>query len=212
MRCESHDDDGALVALEVEPTSDADRALAADAGLVLTREVVQMRVALPLGVPTPELAARPFRPGSDDAAFLHCNNRAFEWHPDQAGWTVDDLRARCAEPWFDAEGFLVHEVDGRIDGFCWTKVHPATADDPALGEIFVIGVDPDRHGRGLGRALVVAGLEHLGAVGLHVGMLHVERGNLPARRLYDDLGFVDHSSHCWFARPADAPPNEEGPS
>ena len=201
MRCESHDDDGALLSLEVEPTTDADRSVAAGAGLLLVREVVQMRVALPLAGPTPDLTIRPFRPGVDDAAFLHCNNRAFAWHPDQAGWTVEDLRARCAEPWFDARGFLVHESDGRIDGFCWTKVHPASEGEPALGEIFVIGVDPDRHGRGLGRALVMAGLEHLAAIGLRVGMLHVEHDNLTARRLYEDLGFTEHSSHSWFARP-----------
>ena len=34
---------------------------------------------------------------SDDEAFLAVNNRAFRWHPDQSGWTVDDLRRWAAQ-------------------------------------------------------------------------------------------------------------------
>ena len=197
MRRERHDADGSLVALEVEPATDADHREAEAAGLVLVRDVLQLRVALPLSV-TSALATRPFVPGTDDLALLEVNNRAFAWHPDQSGWTVEHLRARCAEDWFDADGFLLHEVDDRLVGFCWTKVHPATGDDPAMGEIFVIGVDPDAHGRGLGRALTIAGLAHLASLGLRIGMLHVEHDNVPARRLYDSLGFTVHDHHCWW--------------
>lgn len=201
MRTERRDPDGDLLSIEVEPTTDADRAEADAGGLVLVREVVQMRIALPLTADAPPFTTRPFEPGVDDDAFLRCNNRAFEWHPDQSDWTIDHLRARCAEPWFDPDGFLLHEVEGRLCGFCWTKVHPATDHDPALGEIYVIGVDPDLHGRGLGRSLVIAGLRHLTSVGLRVGMLHVERDNVTAASLYRALGFTEHSSHSWFASP-----------
>ena len=197
MRNERRDRHGTLVSLEVDPASDDDRRLAADAGLLLVREVVQLRVPLPLRERS-HLTTRPFEPGRDDAAFLRVNNRAFEWHPDQSGWTVDHLRARCAESWFDPTGFLLHETDGELDGFCWTKVHVGTDDDPPLGEIFVIAVDPAAHGRGLGRSLVVAGLQYLESLGLRVGMLHVEHDNVVARRLYEDLGFTTHSSHCWW--------------
>jgi mycothiol synthase len=196
---ETRDADGALVALEAEPATAEHDELAAEAGLTLVREVLQVRCPLPAPDPAP-IEVRAFRSGLDDEAFLAVNNRAFAWHPDQSGWTADQLRAAEAEPWFDPEGFLLHERDGRLAGFCWTKVHPATDTDPALGEIYVIAVDPDFHGLGLGRALTLVGLRHLSDAGLEHGMLHVESTNDVARALYADIGFTPHSSHRWWAR------------
>ena len=118
-----------------------------------------------------------------------------------AATLADRLAAALAEPWVDLDGFVVHDGPDGLDGFCWTKVHPATAADPALGEIFVVGVDPSTHRRGLGRALVVAGLDHLTATGLGTAMLWVEADNDPARRLYDDLGFGIQTRKRWYRRP-----------
>jgi mycothiol synthase len=205
VRSETLDDQGRLVLLEADPATDADADTATAAGLVLVREVLQLRRPLPAD-PPPPLDVRPFRPGTDDEAFLTVNNRAFRWHPDQSGWTTAELHAAEAEPWFDADGFLLHERDGRLAGFCWTKVHPATDVDPALGEIYVIAADPDFTGIGLGRALTLAGLDHLARRGLTVGMLHVEGTNVAARGLYDALGFTQHSAHRWWAPEGTPPP------
>jgi mycothiol synthase len=172
-------------------------AMAAANGFALHREILRLGRDLPVTEPW-SLAVRPFRPGADDEAWLAVNNRAFAWHPDQGGWTRADLEARMAEPWFDPAGFLVHDEDGRLAGFCWTKVH--AHERPPLGEIFVIAVDPDFAGRGLGRGLVVAGLDHLAGLGLRDAILYVESSNTPARRLYDDLGFTVRAADRWWRR------------
>ena len=201
MREVLEDADGALLALEVDPATEQDARKASAAGLVLTREVLQLRRPLPVGRSS-SLPCRSFRRDADEAEFLRVNNLAFAWHPDQSDWTHDRLAARITEPWFSPEGFLVHEKDGRMLAFCWTKVHPAYGEEPELGEIYVIGVDPSAHGRGLGTEMVLAGLDHLCSLGITTGMLHVEADNHPALQMYERLGFSRHSAHQWWARPA----------
>jgi mycothiol synthase len=179
------------------------RRIAASSGYDGRRRLVQMRRELPLPWSS-RVATRPFRPGVDDTDWLRVNNAAFHWHAEQGGWSGDDLRERLDAPWFDAGGFLLHPVEGPIDGFCWTKVHDEVA--PPVGEIFVIGVHPDVSGQGLGRELVLAGLDHLVSLGLGTAMLYTEADNLPARALYDRLGFTVHHEVTVFERtvaPAD---------
>jgi mycothiol synthase len=185
---------------ESDGPEEAVDAVAARVGLDERRDILRLERPLPLAAAdgdAPAIAVRPLWPGSaDEAAWVATNNRAFAGHPDQGAETLASLHRSMAEPWFAPDDLLLLDGDppvdagGRLDGFCWVKVHPATATDPAAGEIYVIGVDPDAGGRGLGRALVIAGLDHMVARGLTRALLYVDADNAPARRLYDRLGFT----------------------
>jgi mycothiol synthase len=192
----------------VEPTS-IHAQIADGAGMVLGRRVQQMRRPLP--APTAAtIATRAFVPGADDEQWLEVNNRAFRGHSEQGGWTLDTLRSRQQEPWFDPEGFRVLELEGRMAGFCWTKVHePLDEPGDRLGEIYVIAVDPALHARGLGRQLTLAGLDHLAAAGITTGMLYVDADNTAAVRLYEELGFGIHSTTAAFVAAVPPAPTEE---
>jgi mycothiol synthase len=191
-----------------EPTS-AQEELAAGAGLRPGRSLFQMRCALPPTRPA-TIDTRPFVPGVDDEAWLAVNNRAFRSHAEQGGWDVDTLRLRVEEPWFDPAGFLLHERDGRLAGFCWTKLHTDTR--PVLGEIYVIAVDPDFHGLGLGAELTLAGLHSIADRGVRTGMLYVDADNTAAVSLYRKLGFAVNRTDRAFVgdveagAPTTAPP------
>jgi mycothiol synthase len=187
---------GGTLRLWVPKADDADDRRALAHGFAVERNLVQMRCPLPLPSPTAdrgsgdELPVRPFRVGSDESGWLATNNRAFAAHPEQGHWELATLLERERETWFDPEGFLVLEVDGRVAASCWTKVHAQA--DPPMGEIYVISVDPDFHGRGWGRALTRSGLDWLAHRGLTVGMLYVDAGNVAATTMYRSMGFVQH--------------------
>ncbi|GGL37722.1 mycothiol synthase [Phycicoccus endophyticus] len=183
------------------------RALAAAVGLRRSRELYRMTrpltdadtadPALPEGY-----TVRGFEPGRDDEAWVRLNAAAFAGHPEQGRLTVEDLRERMAQPWFDPAGLLLVEHDGRLAAFHWTKVETGPADgtrpDSApgaprsgTGEVYVVGVDPAQQGRGLGAAVTGLGLAHLARRGLAEVELYVDGDNTAARRTYARYGFED---------------------
>ena len=183
------------------------RAFAERNGFERVRVLWQMRRSLRAALPEIPLPAgvtvRTFRPGHDEQAWLGVNARAFAHHPEQGRWTEHDLALREAEPWFDPAGFLLAvDIEDHLLGFHWTKVHPAEDDEPAIGEIYVLGVDPGGHRRGLGAALSVAGLRHLAGQGLTSAMLYVDESNTAAVALYRRLGFEIHSTDVSYQRRA----------
>lgn len=164
-------------------------ALAARFGWERTRELWVMR--RPASEPLPPLelpdgvTIRSYEP-ADEAAVIDVNARAFSYHPEQGSMDAADLARRMAEPWYDPAGLLLAERDGRVLGFHWTKQH-----SPDLGEVYVVAVDPEVHGGGLGRLLTLAGLHHLHGLGVGEVILYVESDNGPALRVYRDrLGFT----------------------
>ncbi|WP_375295882.1 mycothiol synthase [Saccharothrix sp.] len=176
------------------------QALAAKLGYRKVRELLRLRRPLDDTLPQPKLPEgvrlRPFEPGRDEAAVVYVNHRAFSWHPEQGAMSIEDVRDKEHEHWFDAKGFLLAvDAEERLLGFHWTKTH--TGD---LGEVYVVGVDPDAQGGGLGKALTLAGLEHLRGTGRTEVMLYVESDNAPALAVYTRLGFEKWDSDVQYAK------------
>ena len=186
----------------------AARRLAASHGLVPVRELLQLRVSGFDTRPPSSAATQPAenrRPPSSAATrpagvadlddWVALNARAFASHPEQGRVTRADLDVLMAEPWFDADDFLLlRDDEGELVGYCWLKV------EHGIGEFYVVGVSPERQGEGLGRRLVEAGLSRLAARGIRTASLYVEADNTPAVRLYRSFGFVDHSIDIQYAR------------
>jgi len=179
---------GGRVTWWVPGASAATDADAAGAGLAPSRDLLRMEAPLPLAAapdPPADVSLRAFIPGSDDAAWLALNNAAFAGHPEQGNWTEAIFVARCAEPWFDPELFVVAESTGAIVGANWVRRHP-----DGEAEIYVIAVDRSRRGTGLGRTLALAGLAAAERSGSTRASLYCAADNAAARRLYSALGFT----------------------
>jgi len=175
------------------------KSLAMAAGLRPARELWIMRVdlaarpdvevrRLPAGV-----TVRSFVVGQDEGAWLRVNARAFADHPEQGRITLADLEAREAEPWFDPESFLLAERDGELLASVWLKVVDG------VGELYVLGVDPDAQGLGLGTALTARALERFDELGLGVAILYTSADNLAAVRTYAKFGFAPSNVDVTYA-------------
>jgi mycothiol synthase len=178
----------------------AARTLAASRSLLRHRELLIMKRSLiePLPEsPAPDgVTIRAFRMGTDEAAWLALNARAFAGHPEQGRLDRTDLEERMSEPWFDPDGFLVAERSGVLIGFHWTKQQP-----DRLGEVYVLGVDPQAAGGGVGKALLIAGLRHLRARGNTEVELYVESDHRTAVGLYARAGFTESSRDVLYRQP-----------
>lgn len=136
--------------------------------------------------PLPDgLLLRPLVVPHELDAWLTLNQRAFAAHHTQRRWTRSDVERRMAQPWFDPQGFLVAEADGRLVATCWVKPQ-----GDAFGELYVVAVDPFHQGLGVGRAVAAAGLHHLAVRGARTACLYVADHNDAALRLYAGLGFT----------------------
>jgi mycothiol synthase len=183
------------------------RATAAALGLDVARELLQMRrplTDLPEVTSLPGVRLATYSGADDDDELLRVNNAAFAWHPEQGGWTEADIAERRSEPWFDADGLFLAFEDrvefdgtepGKLLGFHWTKLH-----GDGLGEVYVVGVDPQTQGRGLGATLTLVGLHHLAERGAATVLLYVEANNSAAVKTYEKLGFEVFATDVAYTR------------
>lgn len=183
--------------------------LAAERGYARSRELLQLSTPPLAGLALPAVQVpdgveiRTFRPG-DEEGWLRVNNAAFDWHPEQGHQDLAAFTAHTAAPGFEPAGVFFAVRDGAIIGFHETKLTPGEQGAAPLGEVYVVGVDPAVHARGVGRALTLAGMHHMRARGARAVELYVESDNAAARRLYESLGFDHTVVHVSYEPPRGA--------
>ena len=95
--------------------------------------------------------------------------------------------------------------ENKLIGYCWTVIsHEAEATKgERKGRIFMLGVDPDYRGRGIGRVALLAGLSYLKSKGVRVAELTVDSENEVACALYHSVGFKAWTNSLWYEKAID---------
>jgi mycothiol synthase len=111
--------------------------------------------------------------------------------------TVEEIRHLVNCGLCHPEGVLFISDEGRLIGYCWTI---DDASDRQKGFIRMMGVAPPYHGRGLGRAILMAGIGYLRRRGMTTIKLTVDSRNTSAKRLYQSVGFKRIGTTLWYEK------------
>lgn len=155
-------------------------------GFAEERQLLRLTLDLPIAEAPDypeEIRVAPFRPGVDEGEWIRLNQLAFARHPENGTWGKAELAERMEQDWFAPERLIMAWRRERLVGFNWLKTFEGQ------GEIYVIAVDPALQGGGLGRALILDGIQRLTAQGCAQACLYVDADNQRALRLYRSLGF-----------------------
>jgi mycothiol synthase len=153
---------------------------------------------VPIGAVPPGVTLRTFQE-YDLAALVEADNAIF------AGtWGA---RARTAQTWqremqetrpYDPSLWLLAWENDRVVGEC--LCHQSREAGPTDAWISILGVREDWRGRGLGRTLLVQGLQLLQQAGFTSASLHVDAENAPALSLYRSVDMGVARTRVHFAR------------
>jgi ribosomal protein S18 acetylase RimI-like enzyme len=89
----------------------------------------------------------------------------------------------------DLENTFVAEFEGSVAGYVELGAPTRLPATEHVLQIYGLAVSPAQQGRGLGRALVEAAIEHAHADSYRQVLLRVLGHNAPARALYESCGF-----------------------
>lgn len=160
------------------------------------RMVRRLDGAVPSGSP-PGVTLRQLVP-EDAEAIRAVDNRAFADDPGYVPGSLTAFREEHLEAHDTALDLsLVACEEDRIVGFLVARRWV----DESTGYVEILAVDPDRHGRGIGRALLLQAFTGFAAAGLSQAQLGVSSVNPAALHLYESAGMTPRFRQDIYERP-----------
>ena len=113
---------------------------------------------------------------------------------------ADVYRAFYPDNWRVSQQKAVEDVCAAEDTNVWVAIATGSTvgfvavkldSESSMGEIYMVAVDPDFQGHGIGSALAEFALAWMKEAGMSVAMVETggDPGHTPARRTYEKLGF-----------------------
>ena len=200
---------GARVAhVNVGEDNVAARGLLAKLGFRFVRRFLELRRELSEAhLPAGEqggVASRHLQSGEEDK-LAQIQNRSFAGTWGYNPTAVEEIGYRLSLTGRSPQDVILICEGDRPVGYCWTEIDPAetAAMGTNKGRIYMLGVDPDYRGRGIGKRALLAGLAHLKSKGIEVAELTVDSQNAAACALYQSGGFKISSTSAWYEKALD---------
>lgn len=180
--------------------SDANHLLASH-GMEVVKSLWKMRwesvgapdVSLPQGFAVRSLVA-----GQDERTLTDLQNVSFGENWGFSPNTVEQISARVEHNKGGPESIIFITENGEPAAYNWTMF--LSDEESSSGVVAMTGVHPDYRGRGIGRAVVTAGIAYLVERGASFVELEVDAENTPARELYLKLGFRKVGRSVWYEK------------
>ncbi len=118
----------------------------------------------------------------------------------QNAMDADVYRVFYPDHWRVSQQKAVEDVCAAEDTNVWVAVDAGSTvgfvavkldSESSMGEIYMVAVDPDSQGHGIGSALIEFALDWMKEAGMAIAMVETgaDPGHAPARHTYEKLGF-----------------------
>ena len=183
-------------------------ALLERSGFTAERYFFTMERSLSQPIPEPQLPEgfilRQMQGEQDVQAWVEMYNQAFIDHWNHHELTVERMQYELKNPYYKPElDLIATATDGTFAAFCHCHINPEdnTRNGRNEGWIICLGTRRGFRHQGLGRAMLLAGMQRLQAAGVEIAKLGVDVENpTGALRLYESVGFQKAFTHISYVK------------
>ncbi len=175
-------------------------------GFSFDRYFWRMRLPADQPIAAPQLpegyTVRTFVPGQDEELLMRVRNTTFAEHFGSIPYNLETATYVTQQENFQPAGLFFAFKDGEIAGYCWasTSAEEMAQRKMSVGWIHHLGTVPGHRGVGLGRALLLIGVQHL-RQSVQVVELGMEGKNSAALNLYESVGFYQQKAWANLVKP-----------